>query len=108
MELVPISGKQAFAYLMRLFKKHMVEQKKVNMVIFRENTEDIYAGIEYMTGTPEAKKLLKFLVDELGVKAFRFPETTSLGVKPVSKDGSERLIRSAIKHAIENKLPSVT
>ncbi|MBL0055982.1 MAG: NADP-dependent isocitrate dehydrogenase [Chitinophagaceae bacterium] len=81
---------------------------KVNMVIFRENTEDIYAGIEFMAGTPEAKKLLNFLVDEMGVKAFRFPETTSLGVKPVSKDGSERLIRSAIQYAIEHKLPSVT
>ena len=86
----------------------MWQPEKVSMTIFRENTEDIYAGIEFMTGTPEATKLLKFLVDELGVKAFRFPETTSLGVKPVSKDGSERLIRSAIEFAIEHKLPSVT
>src|SRR6188472_1885323 len=86
----------------------MWQPEKVNMVIFRENTEDIYAGIEFMTGTPEAKKLLNFLVDELGVKAFRFPETTSLGVKPVSKEGSERLIRSAIQYAIEHNLPSVT
>ena len=86
----------------------MWHPEKVNMIIFRENTEDIYAGIEFMTGTPEAKKLLNFLVDEMGVKAFRFPETTSLGVKPVSKDGSERLIRSAIKYAIEHNLPSVT
>ena len=86
----------------------MWQPEKVSMTIFRENTEDIYAGIEFMTGTPEAKKLLNFLVDELGVKAFRFPETTSLGVKPVSKDGSERLIRSAIEFAIANKLPSVT
>ncbi len=78
------------------------------MTIFRENTEDIYAGIEFMAGTPEAKKLLNFLVDELGVKAFRFAETTSLGIKPVSKDGSERLTRSAIEFAIANKLPSVT
>jgi isocitrate dehydrogenase len=61
-----------------------------------------------MTGTPEANKLMHFLVDELKVKAFRFPDCTSLGVKPVSKDGSERLIRAAIKHAIEHKLPSVT
>ncbi len=86
----------------------MWHPEKVNMIIFRENTEDIYAGIEFMTGTPEAKKLLNFLVDEMGVKAFRFPETTSLGVKPVSKDGSERLIRSAIEYAIEHNLPSVT
>ena len=86
----------------------MWQPEKVSMTIFRENTEDIYAGIEFMTGTDEAKKLLRFLVDELGVKAFRFPETTSLGVKPVSKDGSERLIRSAIEFAIAHKLPSVT
>jgi isocitrate dehydrogenase len=86
----------------------MWQPEKVNMVIFRENTEDIYAGIEFMTGTPEATKLMHFLVDELKVKAFRFPDCTSLGVKPVSKDGSERLIRAAIKHAIEHKLPSVT
>ena len=86
----------------------MWHPEKVNMIIFRENTEDIYAGIEFMTGTPEATKLLNFLVDEMGVKAFRFPETTSLGVKPVSKDGSERLIRSAIEYAIEHNLPSVT
>ena len=86
----------------------MWHPEKVSMVIFRENTEDIYAGIEFMTGTPEATKLLKFLVDEMGVKAFRFPQTTSLGVKPVSKDGSERLIRSAIEYAIEHNLPSVT
>lgn len=82
--------------------------EKVNMVIFRENTEDIYAGIEYMSGTPEAKKLLDFLQNEMGVKKIRFPETSSLGIKPVSLDGSERLIRAAIKHAIDQKLPSVT
>ena len=86
----------------------MWQPEKVSMTIFRENTEDIYAGIEFMTGTPEATKLLNFLVDELGVKAFRFPATTSLGVKPVSKDGSERLIRSALQFAIAQKLPSVT
>jgi isocitrate dehydrogenase len=86
----------------------MWHPEKVNMTIFRENTEDIYAGIEFMTGTPEAKKLLDFLVDEMGVKAFRFPQTTSLGVKPVSKEGSERLIRAAIEYAIEHNLPSVT
>lgn len=86
----------------------MWQPEKVNMVIFRENTEDIYAGIEYMTGTPEAAKLLKFLVEEMGVKKIRFPETTSFGIKPVSREGSERLIRSAIRYAIEHKLPSVT
>jgi isocitrate dehydrogenase len=86
----------------------MWQPEKVNMVIFRENTEDIYAGIEYMTGTPEAKKLLDFLQNELGVKNIRFPETSSFGIKPVSKEGSERLIRSAISYAVENKMPSVT
>ena len=86
----------------------MWQPEKVSMVIFRENTEDIYAGIEYMTGTPEAKKLLDFLQNELHVKNIRFPETTSFGIKPVSKEGSERLIRSAIEYAIANKLPSVT
>ncbi len=86
----------------------MWQPEKVNMVIFRENTEDIYAGIEFMTGTPEAKKLLKFLQEELSIKKIRFPETSSFGIKPVSKEGSERLIRSAIEYAISNKLPSVT
>jgi len=86
----------------------MWHPEKVNMVIFRENTEDIYAGIEYMTGTPEAEKLLHFLTEEMKVKKLRFPNTTSFGIKPVSKEGSERLIRSAIEYAIANKLPSVT
>jgi isocitrate dehydrogenase len=86
----------------------MWRPEKVNMVIFRENTEDIYAGIEYMTGTPEAKKLLHFLQNDLGVKNIRFPDTTSFGIKPVSREGSERLIRSAIEYAIANKMPSVT
>lgn len=82
--------------------------EKVDMVIFRENTEDIYAGIEYMYGTPEATKLLNFLQNEMGVTKIRFPETSSLGIKPVSKEGSERLIRAAIKYALEKQLPSVT
>jgi isocitrate dehydrogenase len=86
----------------------MWQPEKVNMVIFRENTEDIYAGIEYMTGTPEAKKVVDFLINEMGAKSIRFPESSSIGIKPVSKDGSERLIRSAIEFAIENKLPSLT
>ncbi|MBL7684220.1 MAG: NADP-dependent isocitrate dehydrogenase [Flavipsychrobacter sp.] len=82
--------------------------EKVDMVIFRENTEDIYAGIEFKTGTPEAKKMLDFLTNEMGAgKKIRFPETTSFGIKPVSKDGSERLVRAAIKYAIENCRPSV-
>jgi len=86
----------------------MWHPEKVNMVIFRENTEDIYAGIEFMTGTPEAKKMLDFLQHEMGVKNICFPETTSFGVKPVSKEGSERLIRSALEYAIQHKLPSLT
>lgn len=86
----------------------MWQPEKVDMVIFRENTEDIYAGIEYMTGTPEAKKLLDFLQKELNVKNIRFPETSSFGIKPVSKEGSERLIRAAIEFAIAHKKPSVT
>lgn len=86
----------------------MWQPEKVNMTIFRENTEDIYAGIEYMSGTEEASKLLKFLTEELGVKKIRFPQSSSFGIKPVSQEGSERLIRSAIRFAIDNKLPSVT
>ena len=86
----------------------MWQPEKVNMVIFRENTEDIYAGIEYMEGTPDAKKLLDFLQNELHVKKIRFPETTSFGIKVVSKEGSQRLIRAAIEYAIANKNPSVT
>lgn len=86
----------------------MWQPEKVDMVIFRENTEDIYSGIEYMTGTPENKKLVDFLQDELGVKNIKFPDTASIGVKVVSKEGSQRLIRAAIEHAIANKLASVT
>ncbi|MBD8032293.1 MULTISPECIES: NADP-dependent isocitrate dehydrogenase [Solibacillus] len=80
----------------------------VNMVIFRENTEDIYAGIEYKAGSDEQKKLLAFLQNELGVKNIRFPETSGLGIKPVSKEGTERLVRSAIEYAIQHNKPSVT
>lgn len=80
----------------------------VDMHIFRENTEDIYAGIEFMTGTEKAIRFRDFLVDEMGVDVIRFPDSSSFGVKPVSKDGSERLIRAAIKYAIERSLPSVT
>lgn len=82
--------------------------EKVSMTIFRENTEDIYAGIEWQTGTPEAQKVLKFLQQEMGVKKIRFPESSSFGIKPISKDGTERLVRAAIEYAIEHKKPSVT
>ncbi|MGE4233817.1 MAG: NADP-dependent isocitrate dehydrogenase [Bacteriovoracia bacterium] len=82
--------------------------EKVNMVIFRENTEDIYAGIEWAAETPEAKKVISFLQKEMGVKKIRFPETSGIGVKPVSRDGSYRLIRAAIEYAIRQKRKSVT
>jgi isocitrate dehydrogenase len=80
----------------------------VNMHIFRENTEDIYAGIEFMNGKPETDKIKRFLLEEMGVKSIRFPNTCSIGIKPVSVEGTERLVRQAIKYAIEKKLPSVT
>jgi isocitrate dehydrogenase len=80
----------------------------VNMHIYRENTEDIYAGIEFMNGKPETDKVKRFLIDEMGVKSIRFPDTCSIGIKPVSVEGTERLVRQAIKYAIEKKLPSVT
>lgn len=80
----------------------------VEMVIFRENTEDIYAGIEYKAGSDEQKKLLNFLQTELGVNKIRFPETSGLGIKPVSKEGTERLVRAAINYAIDNNKPTVT
>ena len=87
----------------------VVHPENVNMVIFRENTEDIYAGIEFANGTPEAKKLLDFLTNELGVgKKIRFPESSAFGIKPVSKEGSERLVRAAIQYALDNKLPTLT
>ncbi len=84
------------------------EPNLVDMVIYRENTEDIYAGIEYNYGTPQVDKLKKFLIDEMGVTQIRFPDTVSLGIKPVSKEGTERLVRAAIEYAWENNLPSVT
>ena len=79
-----------------------------DMVIFRENTEDIYAGIEFKEGTPEAKKLIDFLQDEMGAKNIRFPETSGIGVKPVSKEGTERLVRASIQYAIDNNRKSLT
>lgn len=84
------------------------EPNKVNMCVFRENTEDIYAGIEWKSGTKEAKKFYDFLKNEMGINKVRFPETSSFGVKPVSEEGSKRLIAAAIKHAIKFNLPSVT
>ena len=80
----------------------------VNMVIFRENTEDIYAGIEWVAGTPEAKKIVAFLQDEMGVKKIRFPATSGIGIKPISSEGTKRLVRSAIAYAMQYGFPSVT
>jgi isocitrate dehydrogenase len=79
-----------------------------DMVIFRENTEDIYAGVEWAEGTPEVKKVIEFLQKEMGVKKIRFPETSGIGIKPVSKEGTERLVRAAINYALANKRKSVT
>jgi isocitrate dehydrogenase len=79
-----------------------------DMVIFRENTEDIYAGIEYAKGTEEAKKLINFLQNEMGVRKIRFPETSGIGIKPISEEGTKRLVRAAIKYAIEHGRKSVT
>lgn len=79
-----------------------------DMVIFRENAEDIYAGIEWMEGTEEVKQVISFLENEMKVKKIRFPQSSSIGIKPVSKDGTERLVRAAILYAIQNNLPSVT
>ena len=84
------------------------EPEKTDMVIFRENSEDIYAGIEWAAGTAEAKKLIDFLQSQLGVTKIRFPQTSGIGIKPVSQEGSDRLIRKAIQYAIDNDCPSVT
>ena len=84
------------------------EPEKTDMVIFRENSEDIYAGIEYQQGSEGAKKLIDFLVKEMGVTKIRFPETSGLGIKPVSIEGTERLVRKALQYAIDNDKPSVT
>ena len=84
------------------------EPEKIDMVIFRENSEDIYAGIEYEAQSDKAKKLIKFLQDELGVRKIRFPNTSGIGIKPVSIEGTERLVRKAIQYAIDNHKPSVT
>ena len=84
------------------------EPEKTDMVIFRENSEDIYAGIEWASGTPEAKKVIDFLIKEMKVKKIRFPGTSAIGIKPVSIEGSERLIRKAFRYAIDNDRKSVT
>ena len=84
------------------------EPEKTDMVIFRENSEDIYAGIEWMSGTDGAKKIIDFMIKEMGVKKIRFPETSSIGIKPVSREGTFRLVRKAIQYAIDNDKPSMT
>src|SRR2546425_2634944 len=80
----------------------------VDMVIFRENTEDIYAGIEWAEGTPEVRKVITWLRDEMKVKKIRFPETSGLGIKPISREGTERLVRAAIRYAVDFKRKSLT
>ena len=82
--------------------------EKVDMVIFRENTEDIYAGIEWAADTPEAKKVIEFLQTAMGVKKIRFPQTSGIGIKPVSREGSERLVRKALQYAVDHDRKSVT
>ena len=86
----------------------LLRPQDTDMVIFRENSEDIYAGVEYQEGTPEAKKVIDFLIKEMGATKIRFPETSGIGVKPVSKEGTERLVRKAIQYAIDNDRASVT
>jgi isocitrate dehydrogenase len=84
------------------------EPQKVDMVIFRENSEDIYAGVEWKADSAEAKKVIKFLKEEMGVKKIRFSDHCGIGIKPVSKEGTQRLVRQAIQYAIDNDKPSVT
>ena len=79
-----------------------------NMVIFRENSEDIYAGVEYQAGTPEAQKVVDFIINEMGATKIRFPNNVGIGIKPVSEEGTKRLVRKAIQYAIDQDLPSVT
>ena len=86
----------------------MKEPHKTNMVVFRENSEDIYAGIEFAACSEDARKVIDFLQDDMGVKSIRFPRTSGIGIKPVSIEGTERLIRKAIQYAIDNDKPSVT
>jgi len=84
------------------------EPEKTNMVVFRENSEDIYAGIEFEAGSDKAQRLIKFLQYDFGIHKIRFPETSGLGIKPVSREGTERLVRKAIQYAIDNDKPNVT
>src|SRR5574337_254526 len=84
------------------------EPEKVDMVIFRENSEDIYAGIEWEAESEKAKKVIAFLIEQMGVRKIRFPATSGIGIKPVSRDGTERLVRKAIQYAIDNDKPNVT
>ncbi len=84
------------------------EPEKTDMAIFRENSEDIYAGVEWAEGTPEVKKVINFLEQEMDVKKIRFPETSGIGIKPVSREGTQRLVRKAIQYAIDNDRKSVT
>jgi isocitrate dehydrogenase len=84
------------------------EPEKTEMAIFRENSEDLYAGIEYAAQSVQAQKLIRFLIDEMGVKSIRFPESSGIGIKPVSIEGTERLMRKAIRYAIDNHKPHVT
>ena len=84
------------------------QPEKTDMVIFRENSEDIYAGIEWQAESDQARKVIKFLIDEMGVKKIRFPQTSGIGIKPVSREGTERLVRKAIQYAIANKRRSLT
>ncbi|MDR2533387.1 MAG: NADP-dependent isocitrate dehydrogenase [Tannerellaceae bacterium] len=84
------------------------EPQKVDMVVFRENTEDIYAGIEWEAGTPEAARVIRFLAEEMNVRKIRFPQSSAIGVKPVSVEGTERLVRAAIEYALANNRKSVT
>ena len=96
---------------MRYFKgvpSPVKEPEKVDMVIFRENSEDIYAGIEWLADSAQAKKVIDFLIKEMGVKKIRFPESSSIGIKPVSREGTDRLVRKAIQYAIDNDRKSVT
>ena len=80
----------------------------VDMIIFRENSEDVYAGIEWEAGTPEVQKVIRFLQDEMGVEKIRFPETSGIGIKPISSEGTNRIVRASIRYAIENDKDSVT
>jgi isocitrate dehydrogenase len=84
------------------------EPEKIDMVIFRENSEDIYAGIEWAEGSPEAKKVIDFLIREMGVRKIRFPDTSGIGIKPVSREGTDRLVRKALQYAVDNDRRSVT